>query len=247
MKMYTKINDNHKKLLITIGDSWTEGVGNYDPVALKEFENKKISAEDLYRISTDTNCFYPNSWPVKLSEYLEWDLINLGHGGDANSATAKKFMCDFDEKNTFDFSKYKEVTVMWMLSDPFRFSFYVNERLKSWQAHGSDQILKWYTMDVHKSDQDGWLETKFFLKAVSNYCKVKNYKFIYGVAFSDIQLLNNIYNGQGNIHNYTKYQKIANCLHEDDDWAHCGHPNAQGYVKIADALYDVLTTEFKIK
>ena len=241
--MYTKLNDN-SKLLITLGDSWTHGVGNYDPAGLADFEDGLITMEKLYPMSFDL--FYKDSWPSVLSNKLGYDLINLGKGGDSNSAQAKRFICDFDEKNIVDLDKYESVTVLWLLSDPFRFSFYANHKLRSWHAQSPDEIIKWYTIDIHKTDLDGWLETKFFLKSVDNYCKNKKFNFVYGSAFTDITPLDTIYKSEKNIHNRIVQKKVSEFLNAKRYWAHCGHPNTMGYNQIANDLYNILTTNFKV-
>jgi len=243
--MYTIIKSEHKKLLITLGDSWTHGVGNYDPTALENFEDGLIDGNKLYTISAQKDCFYPNAWPTDLSRKLEYDLLNLGQGGDSNSATAKRFICDFDEKNTLDLSKYESITVLWLLSDPFRFSFYSNHRLKSWHASSTDEILKWYIIDVHKTELDGWLETKYSLKSVENYCKNKNFNFLFGSAFTDILPLETIYRNERNIHNRITRKKVSEFLNAKKYWAHCGHPNKEGHLKIAESLYTVLINKHK--
>lgn len=241
--MYNKISDNNKKLLITLGDSWTHGVGAYDPVGLADFEDGLITMDKLYPMSTD--CFYRESWASALSDRLGCDLINLSKGGNSNSEQAKRLICDFDEKNTVNLDKYESVSVIWILSDPFRFSFYVNHKLQSFNSQSDAEIVKWYTIDIHKTDLDGWLETKFFLKSVDNYCKNKTYNFLYGSAFTDITPLNTIYASEKNIHNRIPQQKIADLLNAKRYWAHCGHPNALGYKHIADSLYTTLTTKFQ--
>jgi hypothetical protein len=144
-----------------------------------------------------------------------------------------------------DLDKYEIVSVIWLLSDPFRFSFYVDHKLRSFRASENLEIVKWYSIDIHKTDLDGWLETKFFLKSVDNYCRTKNFNFLYGSAFNEITALNTIYKSEKNIHNRMAQQKIADLLNAKRYWAHCGHPNALGYKHIADSLYTTLTTKFK--
>jgi hypothetical protein len=241
--MYTRINEQHNKLLITLGDSWTQGVGDYDPAGLRDFEDGIITQDKLYSMSVDR--FYQNSWTVKLTEKLGYDLINLAKGGDSTSASVKRLMCDFDEKNTIDLDRYESVSVLWLLSDPFRFSFYSNHELHSWNASSGSEIVKWYSIDVHKSDLDGWLETKFALKIVDNYCRLKNFNFLFGSAFTDITPLDTIYNNVKNIHHRIPERKISEFLNAKRYWAHCGHPNGEGYIKIADSLYETLITKFK--
>jgi hypothetical protein len=48
-------------LLITIGDSWTEGVGYYDPELIPEYKSGKITATELYIKSIPG--FRTQGWP----------------------------------------------------------------------------------------------------------------------------------------------------------------------------------------
>ena len=66
-----------KKLLITLGCSFTEGVGCYDPELLKQYPviNEKIKG-DIYNKSI--GYFHANGWPPRLQQKLNYDrLINL--------------------------------------------------------------------------------------------------------------------------------------------------------------------------
>jgi hypothetical protein len=248
MNYYTDIS-NKDNLLITIGDSWTEGVGNYIPEDLIKFNENQMTGKELYSLSAQSRFFYKGAWPLYLSKLLDCDLINLGQGGDANSASAKRLISDIDLNTKFSVSKYKKVTVFWLLSDPARFSFYTDQYLKSYNINDTIDFVKLYVQDVYKQDKDGLLETKFFIKAMENYCQVNNYNFVYGSAFTNIGELNKIYNSPSNIHNYVSKQCAAGYLSRNDQsvWAHCGHPNAKGYELIAKEFYNILKTHFKEK
>lgn len=241
-----KIN-NKKTLLVTLGDSWTEGVGCYDPELLQEFLNKKITMNELYDSSVTKEYFFKGSWPWALSEKLDCDLINLGTGGTANSASAKNFVCNWIENCLPIVENYEKVTVIWLLSDPTRLSFYSNEKIVSLLRNDNDRLFNYYIRDVHLHPNDSMLETKFLLKSVEAVCQLNGFNFVYGSAFTDINQLNKVYNSNNNIHNFAEF----NCFNTEVEkqkskyMAHCGHPNEKGYELIADILYTILTTHFK--
>ena len=234
-----------KKLLITIGDSWTHGVGSYDPKLLSQYRKKEITDVELYGNSNDT--FYETGWPAVLADILECDLINYASGGDSNSACVKRLINEYDEDHK---QEYDHVTVIWLLTGNHRFSFYSNNELKSFAPVGkyTDSIFKKYIKDVVKSDDDAYLETAFYLKTMQYYCKAKGYNFIYGSAWEGILPLNEVVDLDSNLHTFVQGGGITSlaCILEDGDRSHCLHPNKQGYKRIAEYLYKVISENMKV-
>lgn len=235
----------HNKLLITLGDSWTHGVGSYEPELLSQFMKNELGSKEMYGMSNDR--FYETGWPSVLSDRLKCDLINYGTGGDSNSACVKRLINEYDE----DYKKdYDHVTVIWLLTNTVRFSFYSDNQLKSFSPAGNhtDPIFKKYIKDVVKSDNDAYLETAFYLKTMQYYCKAKGYNFIYGSAWEGILPLNEVVNLDSNIHNFVQQGGVTSlaCVLEDGDRSHCLHPNEQGYKRIADYLYTVISENMKV-
>lgn len=225
-----------KNLLITLGDSWTKGVGAYPPFVFEKYQG------DVYQTTKDElsilmKYYMENSWANLLSIKLNYELLNLSEAGSSNSQMAKIFY-------SLDLTqKYNKVLVIFLLTDPHRLSFYSN-KIPRTLAHnfeltrGDTAIFKSYLSDIIIDKDDPWLETCFYVKAIENLCKVNNYCFCFGSAFSDITPLLKYYHAPNLLHgeNITCYKDILN----NNDIAPCLHPNKNGYIKIANVMYDIL-------
>jgi hypothetical protein len=198
---------------------------------------KELRDIEMYGMSNDR--FYEMGWPSILTDTLECDLINYGAGGDSNSACVKRLINEYD--NDYK-QEYDHVTVIWLLTSSHRFSFYTDKQLKSFSPVGkhTDPIFKTYIKDVVKSDDDAYLETAFYLKTMQYYCNAKGYNFIYGSAWENIKPLNEIINLDNNLHRFTPISCFADLLLTSDK-SHCLHPNEQGYKKIAEYLYKIIS------
>ena len=91
------------KLLITLGCSWTEGVGCYVPSVYYN-ASTAVTFNDIepliskYHDKNKKN-FHEFGWPNRLGKKLAFDkVINLGVGGSSNS-TAVKIIYEFIEQN----------------------------------------------------------------------------------------------------------------------------------------------------
>lgn len=246
MSYFEKISkaDN---LLITIGDSWTEGVGCYDTDTLDDFHKKKIDQQELYLRSRKGGSFSKGSWPYQLSNFLNCDLINLGAGGDANSSSAKRLIQDYHEVVSKKIQDYKKINLIWLLTSPDRFGFYSDNTIVNFLSTSPHQIVKNYFTEVNKNDLDNYLETAFYLRSVYWYCKANRINFMYGSAFNTILPLNEIYNTEENFHNYISYDCVSKYLDDNNKrvWAHCGHPNSDGYYIIANKIFQIMNHNFE--
>jgi len=248
MNYYSEINGK-PGLLITLGCSWTSGVGSYDTGCLEQFKRGEISHDELYATSYYNGSFYKGSWPKFLAELLNYDLINLGTSGDSNSASAKRLILECDETQTFKSLRgfYKQITVLWLLTETSRFSFYSNRQLTSFNNNHSGKIFMDYINEVYKNEQDGNLETKFYLKSVESYCNSNAFDFIYGSAFVANSALKNLYDSDKNVHQYLDKPAMADYLDFSDSniVSHCFHPTLEGYKIIANMLFKTITENFK--
>lgn len=245
--MYFEKINNKDNLLITIGDSWTEGVGCYDPELLSRYLEGKIDMPTMYSRSQNNGFFSRGSWAMHLSEKLDCDLINMGKGGASNSATAKYLIQNYHSKVSKITKRYKKVNVIWLLSVPERFSFYSNQELRSYRHDTSEKIAKVYYSEVLRDPLDPLLETSFYLRVVDWYCKANSFNFIYGSAFTRMQDLHNIIHIEGsNIHQYVTVECISHYLDHQDDiyWAPCRHPNNAGHIKMSEHLFDIINCHF---
>jgi hypothetical protein len=238
MNEFTQLSGNDT-LLITIGDSWTTGVGCYDPESLARFQRKEIEQTVLYKDSIAN--FYKNAWPTILASKLNCDLINLAEGGAANSAMFKKLVMRVPE---LELSKYRKITVMFVLSDPVRFSFYVDGTIKSWiPHHHADPIANAYYKTVLTDVEDANRETASYLSGIKYFCDSRGFNFLYAAGFTNISEVNPYVNfKENNLHEYDYEERISNYLYAvgGDVLAYCGHPNQSGYQVIAEHFYSTI-------
>ena len=107
-----------KKLLVTLGDSWTEGSGIFDPVLIPHFHNKEITWVDLNTRSREYRA--DKTWPYIVAKKLNLELLNLGYAGASNSSSAKQFIIDIKINS----ANYEEIIVLWLLSSRYRVGFF---------------------------------------------------------------------------------------------------------------------------
>ena len=120
------------KLLITLGCSWTEGIGIYD-TKLDPKTNKII-------YSIDINKIHELSWPNRVGKKLGFNkVINLGEGKGSHSSQVKKFYEYVKNQNFRDY----DVLLIFLMTDPIRISIYKNGSIKSYSMTDIEiQILK---------------------------------------------------------------------------------------------------------
>lgn len=217
-------------LLITLGDSWTSGVGAYEPIIRQMYGNPPIIPENAPKHHYDMlfNYFLKNSWGKLLTEKLKWELINQAAGGMSNPGTAKFFY-----NNVPNTLNYKRVVVIWMLTDPARLGFFSNKLITNFTP-SMGEIYEVCFNKIMFTDEDFFNETCFYLKAMESFCKINNFEFYYASAFSDITPIADLYGRDNLLHgNFKSYKKIL----KSSDLAPCGHPNETGYKKIADEIH----------
>ena len=237
------MSNTKKNLLITLGDSWTEGYGSYLLEAMKEYQSDK----DLIKLQTDSaDWMATHCWPAYLARILDCDLINLGYRGSANSAHAKWLL---DQKIN---PVYKHVQVVWLLSDPHRFSFYSveHEKRKRDVLNFAPVGILHNRVDCEpaiKTLAENYLslvdlggvvkETQFYIRIVENYCQLNNYNLLIGNAFTPT-----IFDSKHNIHAGQVYNSMQQFLGDNIKTTSsvCAHPNDLGYQKIAEELAQIL-------
>ena len=262
---------NKEGLIIGIGDSWTEGMGNYCPQAVERFIKREIDFKTVTAQSRES-FYFKDSWPNLVATELNWDAVNIGISGLSNPGMAKKLINEFDLDTSIDFSRYNKVTVLVMLTDPARVSFYSNERLVSYtpfsKEPGIKPVYECFLEHVYLHNSDKILETRHALRSIELYCKSKNFNMFFMSAFTAIDYLKPFYDSPNNIHNYIDkpcmgqflvnpklFRSIAsgftekelnNYLIEKDtlDWGICGHPGPRGYAKIARVIASFLKERY---
>jgi hypothetical protein len=232
-----------KKLLITVGDSFTEGVGCYgDLVSNQNISFKELTIE-YYQKSLDR--FHEYGYPNELGRLLNYDkVINLGFGGSAPMSNVKYFFERYIDK---DFSDY-EVFVFWLIPSFFRASFYSNGRIlskiPSSKISGTIDKFDFHYMELISKgniDLNVTLETIFGIKIMEFVCKSKNYDFLYTIVdVKQMSVFKEIYQSENYIQDFNVFEGID----YKSEFSPCLHPNELGYKKVAKNIYDKIKTEY---
>jgi len=226
-----------EKVLITLGDSFTEGVGCYLPDLYQEYIAGNISERDLYTNSTPH--WQKVNWANLLGPRVGRTTINLAHGGDGNSTQAKKFyaLTDLPESN--------DVVVIWTLSYPERFSFYSGGKLENYSINSLDEpIARAYFETVYTGLIDAHKETAYYLSSVRALCQSRGWKFYYISAWDLQSDFDKIISFPKN--NLIERIRPADCLKQwlrmwTPKWqSHCQHPNEASHRRLADLFQRLL-------
>lgn len=195
-----------KKLLITLGCSFTEGVGAYDLNKVPSIHSLNNIKEDFVvdRYKLYKPRFHEQSWSRFLQKSLNYDeLINLGLGGSSDSNAIKRFIEVFDENSL---SEEYDVLVIWGLTFPERISFYRKGRNASILPNYKHNDVNHYALGLSYSNftqdniLDHFLEQIFHVKTMRNLCDRYRFNFLY---FSMFNFRTNISINLADLH--TKY------------------------------------------
>jgi hypothetical protein len=248
-----------KNLLITIGDSWTQGVGCYLPELIDSRGNPTGIAQQVYLQSV--NRFSQYGWPNICAKNLDYDLLNYGTGGFSNSSAAKTLI---DGNNEIWREYYERVTVIFLLSDSLRFGLYSNGNLMNYGTrgfivkqndiiehkwnidNGLDSFMEWY---IHSVDiDDASKETAFYLRAVEYFCKACNYDFYWGTAFTKITEVTPHYKNKDNclhMNNFSSFMEYVFKKLGPSGFSYCHHPSENGHRLIGEFIANQLRMKNK--
>lgn len=230
------------KLLITLGCSWTEGIGCYEP-QMNYNTNELISPiqitnlrEKYYKYNSKN--FHKYSWPNIVGRKLGFDkVINLGMGGSSNSSHIK-ILFNYLEKKKLD--NY-DVLVLWLMTEPTRFSFYVNCNIKSYQPSypKSSQIAVEYLKEIGRLDLDPILEQIFYIKTLENFCENNSFGCILSSWHETFTILHELYKTKNYL--YPNVKLMIPPFDKDENgylinYSFCSHPNKNGYEWIANEM-----------
>jgi len=258
-----KVGNLKKKLLITMGCSFTEGYGCWDDITFSNEmliksknhtpnnpffgnDNSNIKFHTSELISKNINNFQSKGWPTNLANLMgATTILNLGKGGSSNSGQVKEFFRRNLHENPY--SDY-DVTLVWLMTEPFRISFYIDREIRDFMIP-SQPIWKEYFREIishHTNDlnngipiEDATLESVFYFNIMKTTCIKNNWNFY---TFP----LTNIFSKY-----FTKYESSDNfykkCIipikHGDNLklYSHiCGHLNELGYRYVAESMYNII-------
>lgn len=110
-----------KKLLLTMGCSITEGVGCYDYSKMEQIVPYYEIPIEKRNFQLDR--FHEFGWPNRVGKKLGFDkVVNLGAGGASNISQLYKFL-GVTNPQILDLKKEYDLYLIWMMTDPLRFSF----------------------------------------------------------------------------------------------------------------------------
>ena len=226
------------KILITLGCSYTEGEGCYDIELMEKYNASHYGTLPRDEMDKIKYKFHRDGFPNKLGNLLNYNkVINLGLGGSGTSGQLKRFIEVFD-KETFEGS---DVLVFWYLSEPSRYSFYIQGSIHNRQMalpleYQSD--FDRYFIERMDVDSDTLKEQLFYVRLMNHVCKSKNWNYLISHTQQTFQekiekiLLDEDYVLFFDGDNTMKIDSIR------DKSKYCQHPNEIGYEKIANKIFD---------
>lgn len=255
-----------KKLLITMGCSFTEGEGCWDmsldykgyfgplqqdwPILFTQAE-----LDNIFQVNSKR--FHELGWPNRVGKKLGFDkVINIGLGGVSNSHQVKEFFEKFINTNAiYPLSDY-DVTIIWMMTDPSRISFYKNGKNES-ESH--IKLHNEYEKYIIESDNNEYdykfdfeLESLFYFNIMDFVCKSNNFKLYCTSWIMDIKygnIFSKICNNESFI-NDNIYRLPNDIKESSEDSAEifekhfsnpiCAHPSEHGYEIIANNIVESL-------
>ena len=205
-----------KNTLVVMGCSMTEGHGCWG-----DFNKQITKVDDMLKLRKKyRNRFYEFGWPNIVAKELGFDkVINLGKTGSSTSGQLKFFK----EQNFGNDNVY----IIWMLTEPIRFSFYKKGKIKNINPAGGTPIGNSYIDFVDDITLDSCLEQLFYIKCMIDICKLNNYNLLithWNSASKHTQLLDDVTD------NYL--QKVPKTILPTNKKVIsnvCGHPKELGY------------------
>lgn len=254
---YIYQNNGNKKILVTIGDSWTAGEGAIGP----KWVTKKIDRWQLKAAEFNYQHYLMNRMPG-------YDLLNLGTPGNSNSAALLSLKQNLDLLKSYD-----EVIVILGITCGLRDYRVLNS------ARRPIGMVYMGGVDYLSEDENNYMMSALLIindRATSvrvfdevynfqNICKVNNFKYCMFNAFTteltspdaeetlqDFKFLKNLidYDSLVNFNEYTNsacsYLSKQGKLDRKNYLAKCEHPNSLGYKLMADKIYNHLKTQGQI-
>lgn len=221
-----------KKLLISLGCSFTQGNGIYKRIP--NIKNIKQDTKEFDELESSSNYdMLYLGWPSQLQELLNIDfLINFGKGGSSNAESVRRLV---DSIGNHSFDEY-DVTIAFLVTFPHRIGFYKNLQPVTFQF--GTPISNVYIKEI-ENGKDFTLDTIFHIKMLSEFCKNRNYKLVCGLLDGEeYDLYKNElkYNEVKIINNPIPHKFEDSRYHSIIKWD--SHPNELGYGIMAKTFAD---------
>ena len=221
-----------------MGCSLTEGVGCFDEELIKntkltrESSSEYPNSNEYIEIQKKSlNLFHEHGWPNQVGRALGYDkVINIGKGGSSTSGQLKSFIEIF-YGNTLP---HYNVTIIWKLTDPSRFSFYSHGRIVNLMLnYDNSGISKEYLNFINDIELDTTLEQVFYIKLMEEFCKSRGYNLVLShISEHSYEYLIETYKSKHYIADSLK--KILPDFNNEIFLSPiCYHPSKLGYVEIA--------------
>lgn len=231
-------------LLITMGCSYTEGVGCHGHADPEFMERMKLLASnlndvvDIYKLPAWQEFMrtpetlkrqQDYGWPRQLAGPLNRNLVNLGRGGDSNSAQVKLLY----ESDTYT---GQDVLVVFLVTGAERFSFYRKNSPRSYMPRQAaditcepeERLFVEHYVRSQDLEQGSQREAEFYIRAAEALCQARGWRFVWLPVFSHYD-----YQGSNRLHPDIMAKEW---LIMPRDFALCRHPNERGYKIIAENL-----------
>lgn len=257
-----------KRLLFTLGCSFTEGDGAYPPEPF--FEPEGIPLDGSRRVelhggdrmqqfrNTNTEYFHnQGGWPAQLVKRKGFDkLINIAKCASSTSYQLKTL---YDKYWNFDWNLY-DTTMMIFLTDSIRFSFYSGGAPQTFMCGNPDRpytLSGRYAKIIQDNHMDPLLEQRHHLRTLEQFCENRGIKLVIMSYWKhEDKLLKQIHKSKHYITQEGGWTPIPfeyNQLREDgtrsEEWDGryhspiCFHPNELGYSLMVDELIKKLDEE----
>jgi len=215
-----------KNTLVTIGCSITEGQGcwgNYKK--LINTQNELHTQKEKY-----LDRFREFGWPNLVGKKLGFDkVINLGKIGSSTSGQLKHFM-------EIDFEKNQNIYVIWMLTEPTRFSFYSNGMIKDINPGNESELGSAYLNSINNVILDACMEQLFYVKCMREICENRGFKLLI-TYWNTASIFTQRFDETNDNYLFDKPKNIYpiknSCFSMVD-----GHPNEKGYFYMSEKIVE---------
>jgi len=242
------------KVLIGIGDSWTQGVGVLPDTQKRHLNYQNDTFQLKNKIEENSK-----SWVSKLADKLELTGINLGICGQGNRAAVKNLYI-----NNIEWDKIESGYLIFLLSERSRFDV-VSEKciprtfntFNVPPCFGEDVMIK--NMSIY-SEIVACQETLLSILEAQTFAKAQNLKFYFGYSFDNLIDIkdrfelskkinwNNCFTPTDNFFNILadyqntpkEYQYYYNLDKSTEYISYCCHPTDKGYTFISEYIYNFL-------